>query len=206
MSGELVATSKRLSWLLRHGADEAGLAMDEAGWSEIHDVLRVLSITREELDLAVSQNDKVRLVVAGDLIRAGQGHSLAGMPVTREALEASWDRFQPEGPLWHGTRVAAMTGIADQGIVPGQRSHVHLAVAADSQVGKRSSVDLLLEVSPPRLEEAGIGIFLAPNGVVLVRWVPAAAITGLRTESKAGRAGVHDALALLGLPRASEAN
>ena len=114
MSGELVATSKRLSWLLRHGADEAGLAMDEAGWSEIHDVLRVLSITREELDLAVSQNDKVRLVVAGDLIRAGQGHSLAGMPVTREALEASWDRFQPEGPLWHGTRVAAMTGIADQ--------------------------------------------------------------------------------------------
>lgn len=205
MSNELVALSKRLSWLLRHGANEAGLAMDEAGWSEVDDVLGVLGVTRAELDLAVSQNDKGRLVVAGDRIRACQGHSLAGTPVTLEALEASWEVFCPEGSLWHGTRVAAIDGIASQGIVPGRRSHVHLASGPDSRVGKRSYVDFLIEVSPARLSEAGIGIFLAPNGVVLARWVPAAAITGLRPASSTGKASEHHALQLLGLAPDSEA-
>jgi putative RNA 2'-phosphotransferase len=199
MSSELVALSKRLSWLLRHGAGESGLAMDEAGWSEVDDVLRVLAVTRAELDLAVSQNDKGRLIVAGSGIRACQGHSLEGMPVTREALEASWEVFYPDGPLWHGTRTVAIDGIAGEGIVAGQRSHVHLAAGPDSHVGKRSSVDFLIEVSPARLNDAGIGIFLAPNGVVLARRVPAEAITGLRPASRAGRASEHHALGLLGL-------
>ena len=199
MSSELVALSKRLSWLLRHGANEAGLAMDEAGWSEVDEVLAVLAVTRTELDLAVSQNDKGRLIVAGSRIRACQGHSLEGMPVTREALEASWEVFHPDGPLWHGTRVAAIESIASQGIVAGQRSHVHLAAAVDSHVGKRSNVDFLVEVSPARLRDAGIGIFLAPNGVVLARRVPAEAITGLRPTSRAGRQGEYHALRLLGL-------
>ncbi len=200
MSSELVALSKRLSWLLRHGANESGLAMDQAGWSEIDDVLAVLAITRSELDLAVSQNDKGRLVVAGSRIRACQGHSLEGTPVTREALETSWGVFYPDRPLWHGTPVAAIEGIASRGIMPGQRSHVHLAAGPDSHVGKRSSVDFLVEVSPARLNDAGIGIFLAPNGVVLARRVPAEAITGLRPTSRAGRQDEYHALGLLGLP------
>jgi putative RNA 2'-phosphotransferase len=204
MNPELVALSKRLSWLLRHGANEAELAMDEAGWSELDDVLRVLAVNRAELDLAVRQNDKGRLVVAGSRVRACQGHSLDGMPVTKEALEASWEVFYPESPLWHGTRVAAIEGIAGQGIMAGQRTHVHLAAGADSHVGKRGYVDFLIEVSPARLSEAGIGIFLAPNGVVLARRVPAEAITGLRATSKAGRQGEHHALGLLGLVPGSE--
>lgn len=199
MSSELVAVSKRLSWLLRHGANERGLVMDEAGWSEIDDVLRLLALSRAELDRAVSQNDKGRLVVAGSRIRACQGHSLEGMPVTREALEASWKLLYPGGPLWHGTRLGAIESIARQGIMPGQRSHVHLATGTDSHVGKRSYVDFLIEVSPARLKEAGIGIFLAPNGVVLARCVPTEAITSLRPTSKVGRQGEHHALGLLGL-------
>ncbi len=144
MSSELVALSKRLSWLLRHGANESGLAMDQAGWSEIDDVLAVLAITRSELDLAVSQNDKGRLSSQGAGFRACQGHSLEGTPVTREALETSWGVFYPDRPLWHGTPVAAIEGIASRGIMPGQRSHVHLAAGPDSHVGKRSSVDFLV--------------------------------------------------------------
>ena len=88
---------------------------------------------------------------------------------------------------------------ARQGIVPGQRSHVHLAAGPDSHVGKRSYVDFLIEVPPARLSEAGVGIFLAPNGVVLARRVPCQAITGLRSSSKAGRVGEDQALRLLGL-------
>jgi putative RNA 2'-phosphotransferase len=201
----MVALSKRLSWLLRHGAGEAGLAMDQAGWSDIEDVLQLLAITRVELDLAVSHNDKGRLVVDGRRIRACQGHSLEGTPVTREALEASWGVISPDRTLWHGTRAPAIEGIARDGIKPGQRTHVHLAASSDSHVGKRSAVDFLLEVSPASLGEAGVAIFCAPNGVVLVRHVPQIAITGLRSASRAGRTGEDHALTLLGLAGASVA-
>jgi putative RNA 2'-phosphotransferase len=197
----VVALSKRLSWLLRHGANEAGLAMGPAGWSEVDDVLQLLAITRAELDHAVRNNDKGRLVVDGSRIRACQGHSLDGTPVTREALEASWQQVAPAGALWHGTRVAAVEGIAREGIRSGERTHVHLAASPDSHVGKRSAVDFLLEVSPVRLDGEGISIFRAPNGVVLVRHVPSQAVIDLRPTSKAGRAAEQEALRSMGLGR-----
>ncbi|HZX01939.1 RNA 2'-phosphotransferase [Kribbella sp.] len=68
--------------------------MSADGWAAIADVLRVLGLTRERLDVAVRENDKQRLQVDGDRIRACQGHSLHGMPVTREALENSWEHVR----------------------------------------------------------------------------------------------------------------
>jgi len=191
--------SHKLSWLLRHGANEAGLSMDAAGWADIGDVLRTLRMTRTTLEDAVRENNKARYEVRGQRIRACQGHSLAGMPVTPEALEATWERFTEDGPVWHGTRIAALASIAREGLLPGERTHVHLAEATDSTVGKRASVDVMLEVSPARLAAAGIGIFVSPNGVILARSVPPAAIVGLRPMTdRARRQG--DALhAVLGL-------
>jgi RNA:NAD 2'-phosphotransferase (TPT1/KptA family) len=104
--------SKKLSWLLRHGAGEAGLEMDAAGWAEVADVRRV-------------------------------------------------------------------EGIAREGILPGERTHVHLAEATDSTVGKRAAVDVMLAVAPSRLRELGIGLHRSPNGVLLAREVPPATIVGL---------------------------
>ena len=199
MSSEAVALSKKLSWLLRHGAGEAGLAMDRAGWAEVLDVLAVLGMTRAQLDLAVANNDKGRLVLEGSRVRACQGHSLADMPVTVEDLEASWETVSPEASLWHGTRADAIDGIARDGIVPGVRSHVHLAESPDSRTGKRSAVDFLVEVSPAALAQLGAGVFRSPNGVMLVRHVPVAAIVGLRPASKVGRRDEERARQLLGL-------
>jgi putative RNA 2'-phosphotransferase len=191
--------SHQLSWLLRHGANEAGLDMDVAGWAEIADVLRVLRMSRATLEQAVRENDKARYEVRGSRIRACQGHSLAGMPVTPEALEASWDRRAEDGPVWHGTRIAAVAGIAREGILAGERTHVHLADAIDSTVGKRANVDVMLEVSPARLAAAGIGLFVSPNGVILARWVPPAAIVGLRSMTDRAEQKAEALRALLGL-------
>jgi putative RNA 2'-phosphotransferase len=171
--------SKKLSWLLRHGAGETGIEMDAAGWVSIADVLRVLHMGRAALEDAVENNNKSRLEVRGARIRACQGHSLAGMPVTQEALEASWELVDGADPVWHGTRIAAISGIAREGILPGQRTHVHLAEAIDSTVGKRAGVDLMLEVSPARLQARGILLHRSPNGVILARTVPADCIVGL---------------------------
>lgn len=168
--------SRRLSWLLRHAAVEAGLAMDPAGWADVDDVLRVTGLSRAELLHAVSHNDKGRLQLDGGRIRACQGHSTHGMPVTRAALESTWQRIDPTSDLWHGTSLSALKGIGRSGILAGARTHVHLAESPESRVGKRANVDLVLRVSVDGLRAAGTAVFRAPNGVVLVRHVPREAI------------------------------
>lgn len=161
------ADSRALSKLLRHAAGERGLAMSPDGWAAIADVLELLRMDRARLDEAVVQNDKQRLQVDGERIRACQGHSLAGMPVTREALENSWERVSPTDLLWHGTTQSVVPVIRREGLKPGRRTHVHLA--ADQR--RRSGADVLLGVNPVNL-----AVYRAPNGVLLVREVPAGAI------------------------------
>ncbi|MBI2706205.1 MAG: RNA 2'-phosphotransferase [Actinobacteria bacterium] len=95
MSKLSVRRSKQLSWLLRHSANEAGLSMDEAGWADVEEVLVVLDMTRANLLDAVETNDKGRAQLDGARIRACQGHSLVGMPVTQDALERSWTVTSP---------------------------------------------------------------------------------------------------------------
>ena len=60
-----IRRSKKLSWLLRHGAREVGLPMDAAGWVSVPEVLRALSITRAQLEHAVATNRKRRLQLDG---------------------------------------------------------------------------------------------------------------------------------------------
>lgn len=183
---ETVALSKKLSWLLRHAAAEEGVALDGAGWASIEEVLAKLSMTAEQLEQVVSQNDKSRFELEGEFIRATQGHSKANS-VSLEELEASWTRYEGAGPLWHGTRVAALPGIAAEGLLPLRRTHVHLAPSVESHVGKRSYVDVLLEISAPILAERLVPAFVSPNGVVLARFVPREAIVGLRAMTKAAQ-------------------
>nr|WP_256444561.1 RNA 2'-phosphotransferase [Aquihabitans sp. G128] len=102
--------------------------------------------------------------------------------------------------MWHGTSIAAIESIAASGLDPAARTHVHLAPAVDAKVGKRASVDLVLEVSPSRLAENGLPVFRAPNGVLLVRSVPPQAVVGLRATSARGHDEVARARALFGLP------
>ncbi|MFI5732194.1 RNA 2'-phosphotransferase [Kribbella sp. NPDC051587] len=159
--------SRALSKLLRHTAGERGLAMSADGWAAIADVLKLLKLDRARLDRAVEENDKQRLQVDGQRIRACQGHSLAGMPVTREALENSWERVHPTDLLWHGTTQGVVPLIQREGLKPGRRTHVHLA--ADHS--HRPRADVLLGVNPVNL-----AVYRAPNGVLLVREVPPDAI------------------------------
>jgi putative RNA 2'-phosphotransferase len=174
MDRNLVSTSKRVSWLLRHGAPERRIAMDPAGWVAVADVLRELRISEGQLDAVVAQNDKARFERQGDRIRATQGHSALGSAgVSLDALEASWAVHEGAAPVFHGTDVDAALSIAKEGISPQKRSHVHLAPSMASKVGKRWNVDLLLAVDPARLRGHGLRLFQSPNGVLLARRVPA---------------------------------
>ncbi|MEZ4317789.1 MAG: RNA 2'-phosphotransferase [Myxococcota bacterium] len=183
-SQSLVRKSKKLSWLLRHGANEAGLPMDAAGWASIADVLRHTGLSRRQLDQVVAENNKQRLEVRGDAIRCSQGHSTENMPVTRAALEASWTRVARAAPLFHGTRLDLVEPIVREGLHPMARTHVHLADSPTSTVGKRASVAVLLEVDPVRLD----GVWVSSNGVYLARSVPPAALVGFRALTRRAKA------------------
>ncbi len=177
-----------MSALLRHGAVNAGLAMDPAGWVAVADLLAILDVPADQLEAVVRDNNKSRFQLDGDRIRASQGHSLARMPVTRDALEASWEPFSGDASIWHGTNIDAALSIAKDGIHPGGRTHVHLAEHPTSPVGKRANVAVLLEVSPVRLRNAGLATYRSPNGVLLCRNVPRPCIIDLRCLTAAARA------------------
>lgn len=188
--------SRKLSWLLRHGAQEAGLSMDAAGWAPVEDVLRLVRLSPRELEVVVRENNKSRLQWEGDLIRACQGHSLEGTPVTLDALEASWRPYSSGEPVWHGTGLEQLPSIAQRGLLPQARSHVHLADGLQSRTGKRNGVAVMLEVSPQRMRTHGLGLFVSPNGVVLARHIPAACISGLTPVSRRAHARLDELKAL----------
>ncbi|MCY1077337.1 RNA 2'-phosphotransferase [Archangium lansingense] len=187
-SPALVARSKKLSWLLRHGARESGLSMDEAGFASVADVLRLTGLSLTQLESVVLHNTKARFELRGEWVRAVQGHSPEGTPVTLEGLERSWEEVLEDALLYHGTSVGAARAILDsEGVHAASRSHVHLAPAVDATVGKRAGVDVLLVVCPVRLREAGLRVFRAPNGVLLARAVPRHAVTDVVTATAAGK-------------------
>ena len=183
----LVRKSKKLSWLLRHGAIDANVDMDAAGWVSIDQVLRICALGRGQLDEIVARNNKSRLTVRGTMIRAVQGHSTSGTPVTVEALEASWHQWTGVAPVFHGTNPRALSDILVQGLKPMNRTHVHLAQSEGSKVGKRANVGVLVGVCPTQLAAAGSPLYQADNGVLLTRFVPVSAIVSVQGVSKAGR-------------------
>lgn len=140
-----VQVSKKLSWLLRHGATSENLVLDAGGYANLADVLannklRGMKATFAEVREIVEGNDKQRFALklkedGGDetsanprdwMIRANQGHSVKTVesegllePITTENL--------PEMVV-HGTSRAAWTLIvADGGLKPMGRNHIHFA-------------------------------------------------------------------------------
>lgn len=200
MDRHLVNDSKRVSWLLRHGAPERGIAMDPAGWVAVRDVLRELRMSEERLDAVVGQNDKARFERDGARIRATQGHSALGPAgVSLEALEASWTAYAGDAPIFHGTSVEAAFAIAREGVSAQRRSHVHLAPSAASKVGKRWNVELLLVVSPPRVRAHGLPLFQSPNGVILARRIPPDCVIAVRPLAPRAQKLLPDLRAAFGI-------
>ena len=63
-----VQVSKKLSWLLRHGAEQEGLKLGEGGFVNLQDVLnnrnlRSLKVTFDEVRQIVQENDKQRFTM-----------------------------------------------------------------------------------------------------------------------------------------------
>lgn len=165
--------SKFLSLLLRHEPERIGIELDAAGWTDVDKLLDALhahgvELTRAELDDIVASSDKQRFALSADgtKIRANQGHSVQ--------VELGLPTLAPPDVLYHGTVDAALSGIRAQGLVKGQRHHVHLSADIETakKVGGRRGKPVVLAIKAGEMHRAGHAFYRSENGVWLVDHVP----------------------------------
>jgi putative RNA 2'-phosphotransferase len=178
MDRELVSTSKFLSLVLRHRPDTIGLTLDENGWADIDELVRLSTargkpLTRALLLQIVAADAKQRYALStdGERIRANQGHSIQ--------VDLDLEPLAPPSLLFHGTALRVLEAIRAEGLIRGRRLHVHLSQdeATARVVGARHGRPVVLTVAAKRMWDGGHRFYLSDNDVWLTEHVPVAFIT-----------------------------
>jgi putative RNA 2'-phosphotransferase len=162
-----------MSLILRHKPETIGLTLDPNGWADIDELLRLAkakgkALDRKVIEQVVADNDKQRFIISedGSRIRANQGHSIS--------IDLALTPREPPSVLFHGTATRFLDSIREQGLLHGNRQHVHLSLeqATAVNVGQRHGKPVILEVAAKRMHEEGHIFFLSENGVWLTEHVP----------------------------------
>ena len=165
--------SKLLSLALRHQPEVLGIELDAAGWTSVDRLVEGLrrrdpAWTIERLREIVAESDKKRFAfdATGDRIRASQGHSVE--------VDLGYEPHIPPALLYHGTIARFLPAIRQQGLLKGDRHHVHLSAdeATARQVGARRGMPVVLVVQAGEMHRGGHEFFLSANGVWLTEHVP----------------------------------
>jgi len=168
-----VQASRFLSLVLRHKPEAAGVILDGAGWCEVRSLLKGCashghSISSDELDVIVAENDKKRFEFSEDRrrIRARQGHSID--------VDLKYEPQTPPEILYHGTATRFLASIRGSGLIRGSRQYVHLSATAETafKVGGRHGNPVVIPVRAGGMHRAGILFYLTANEVWLVNAVP----------------------------------
>jgi len=132
--------SKFVSGALRHFPGDAGLELDDGGWTAVDALVGAVErqygwADRERLAAVVATDPKGLFERDGDRIRAAYGHSV---DVSLEPTDAP----VPD-TLYHGTAPRNVTAIRRDGLRPMGRQRVHLSAdRADArEVGRRHADD-----------------------------------------------------------------
>lgn len=171
----LRSRSKFLSLVLRHKPESIGIQLDAEGWADVNLLLQQMVKHRNPLKLAelievVDTNDKKRFQLSTDQskIRAVQGHS--STQVQRE-----YESITPPNILYHGTATRFLDSILKQGLVSGDRHHVHLSadLVTAQKVGQRHGKVIIFNIDTQQMHQDGFKFYQAENGVWLTTSVPA---------------------------------
>jgi len=184
LSPQQTKNSRRISMVLRHRPESAGLTLDANGWVPVADLLSALGLTRDELDVIVENNDKSRFAIVrrddgADWIRASQGHS------KRVRVDLGLPASDPPEVLYHGTPTANVASILREGLRSRSRHHVHLSrdIPTALVVGRRRSADVaVFEVDTAAMVTDGHVFVVSDNGVWLTATVPAGYLSLKRTN------------------------
>lgn len=182
-NSRLVKISKYLSKHLRHQPERIGIQLAPGGWVSVDELLAAcaknqFSISREELNTVVANNDKQRFSfdTTGTLIRANQGHSVV--------VDLQLAPVVPPDVLYHGTGHKAVDAILQTGLNKMLRHHVHLSqdITTATAVGARHGKPVVFAVDAAAMYQAGYTFYCSENGVWLVDNVPPEYLQKLATN------------------------
>lgn len=169
--------SKAMSYILRHGAKDLGIPMDEHARILMSDLLSQPNFENVNIDMImeiVNENNKKRFEVEtidGNLmIRAVQGHSKEFDDVidTSKLME---EITVPLEKCIHGTNKNAWNIIKTEGLKSQSRMHIHCAISEpeDNQVisGMRSDTKVLIYIDMEKAMNDNIKFYLSKNKVIL---------------------------------------
>lgn len=175
MNKHLTKLSKFLALVLRHKPDTIGIILCSDGWTNIDNLIKNanehgVSITREDIETIVKDNDKKRYSISDDgtMIRAEQGHSI-------ENIEIGYDAVEPPEFLYHGTSDENKDVILNDGINKMARQYVHLSADIETarSVAKRHSRNIcILIVESGKMFKDSYIFHNSKNNVWLTNNVP----------------------------------
>jgi putative RNA 2'-phosphotransferase len=150
--------SKFLSGALRHFPDDAGLELDDRGWTPYDDLVDAVVAKydwarSEHVAGVITTDPKGRFERDGDRVRAAYGHS------TDVDLDAEATPVSDE--LYHGTAPENLASIREEGLRPMNRQKVHLSgsVADAREVGSRHAADpVVLAIDAAAMQDDGLQV------------------------------------------------
>jgi putative RNA 2'-phosphotransferase len=163
----LTNISRTISYLLRHNPGSAGLKMSEKGEVNLESLAEAVDVSVKTVREIVENDSKGRYVIEGDLIWATQGHSIPVLARNEPVTEL--------GTVYHGTKRQFLDSIKKQGLVAGDRLHVHLSsdlATAITVAGRRRGDSVILRIDGNRLLADGFEILRSSNGVLLTNYIP----------------------------------
>lgn len=162
-----------ISLILRHQPEAIGISLDENGWANTDELIAGInekgeSITKEDLDRIVRENNKKRYIFNEDKtkIRANQGHSIE--------VDIGLEPVIPPAFLYHGTGEKSVSNIMAVGIEKRSRQYVHLSSDLDTavRVGARHGSPVVFTVKAGEMYEKGWIFYRSENGVWLCEYIP----------------------------------
>jgi 2'-phosphotransferase len=164
---------KKLSYMLRHGAINAGLHVRSDGFVKVNDLLShkdFRSFTIDSLQTIVLTDEKNRYSLQNEngtfYIRANQGHShIVGKEIKDDVLLKQIT--SPIETCFHATYKKYLESIKKTGLKVMNRKHIHMATSLDSKSGKRSNCDTLIYIDMKKAMKDDIIFYRSENDVVL---------------------------------------
>nr|XP_022329746.1 LOW QUALITY PROTEIN: uncharacterized protein LOC111128435 [Crassostrea virginica] len=171
----LVFLSKKLSFILRHGAEKMGFKLMPGGFLWVDDILgrnEYKAFTFDHIKHVVDTNDKKRFSLVKDenwpyKIRANQGHSLEV-----DGLELTPITDAKDAPdVIHGTYFSSWEIIREQGLNKMNRNHIHFAAGEPGESGvisgMRSSCEVIIKLNMEKALSSGLQFYRSANNVIL---------------------------------------
>ncbi len=179
MNNSIVKMGKYVSMLLRHHPEEAGVMLDEQGWTDVADLIEKVKpkypLTEELLHELAFGKDKQRYEFSedGKRVRAVHGHSVK--------VDLGYDAVKPPEILYHGTAEKYRESIEEQGLIKKERQFVHLSeqIEQATDVGRRHGKLVLYEVNAGGMYKEGHIFYRSTSGVWLTDHVPPQYLRGM---------------------------